>query len=385
MTLNDSILRSIENLRDDIYQSLYDVVEINSFTENTEGVIKTAEELISIGKKLGIEFEKYYPNKESETFHLIHNKDIKENFYGIVGHFDTVHHPDDGFLKIIEQGDKLIGPGVNDMKGGLIVALYSIYVLKSLGIDPPVKIIFNCDEEVGSKTSRDLIMKEFHGAQCVFVFEAGRPKNNIVFERKGVIELVLKYIGKSSHAGESPEDGINSIVETSDKILKLYGLNGKLEGLTVNPGLIKGGTARNVIPSVTETVFDIRFKKLSEKEAIFKMIEEIINETVLQDIKLEYSMKSHRPPMELMKETKSYIDGYIKTAADLGLEVGLASSGGVSDANLMNGIAPVIDGLGPVGEFPHTQKEYIIKESLIERIKIFALFMQSIIRNGGVK
>jgi glutamate carboxypeptidase len=378
MSLNADILKKIESLRKDIYQSLYDVVEINSFTYNIDGVIETAEKLIEIGKKLGINLEKYYPDENSETFHLISGKELNSDFFGIVGHFDTVHPPEDGFLKIKEKDDKLIGPGVNDMKGGLIVALYSIYVLKTFGINIPIKIIFNCDEEIGSKTSRDFIMREFQGAKCVFVFEAGRPENNIVYERKGVIELKLKYIGKPSHAGESPEEGINSIVEMSDKILKLYDLNGRLEGLTVNPGIIKGGTARNVIPSWTETIFDIRFKKLSEKEDIFEMIEEIINDTLLKGIKADYELKSHRPPMELMKKTEKYIQLYQNVGTEIGMKIGLASSGGVSDANLMNGIAPVIDGLGPVGMYPHTQKEFIIKESLMDRIKIFTLFLQSI-------
>ena len=381
MTLNNDLINKIENLRKNIYQSFYDIIEINSFTENTEGVIKTGEKLISIGKELGIKFEKYFPDKEAKTFHLIHNQHLKSDFFGIVGHFDTVHHPDDGFLTIKEEGNKLIGPGVNDMKGGLIVALFSIYALKTFGIEVPVKIIFNCDEEIGSKTSRNLIMEQFKGANCVFVFEAGRPDDNIVIERKGVIELNLKYKGKSSHAGESPDEGINSIVEMSEKVLKLYELNGKFEGLTLNPGIIKGGTARNVIPAMTEAVFDIRFKKLSEKEQIFKMIEEIINKTTLKGCKLEYTMSSHRPPMELMKKTQDYIDLYIKTASTIGYNIGLSSSGGVSDANLMNGIAPVIDGLGPVGQYPHTQKEFIIKESLMDRIKIFTLFLNKIIKS----
>ena len=277
MSLNNAFLEPIEKHSNEIFQFLSQLVNINSFTQNISGIEKVANVIIEKSKKFGFIFEKYFPEKDSERFHLICNQNFNDNFYGIIGHFDTVHPPESSFQSLKEQDDKLIGPGVNDMKGGIVVALYSLFLLKILGITPNVKIIFNSDEEIGSKTSKKFIMEHMKGADGVFVFEAGRlPGNKIISSRKGVIELIVEVFGKHSHAGENASEGINAIVELADKIIKLYELTGSLEGLTVHPGIINGGIARNVVPDYAKAVVDIRFNKSEDKKVVFEKIEKIL-------------------------------------------------------------------------------------------------------------
>ncbi len=374
----------IENNSSKIFSFLEKLVNINSFTQNISGLKKVGDEIISFSKSFNLSFEKYFPLKDSERFHLIYNKKLQKDFYGIVGHFDTVHPPDGNFQKLIEKDGKLIGPGVNDMKGGITVALFSMFTLKELGLPTNFKVIFNSDEEIGSKTSRKFIRDEMKGAKAVFVFEAGRlPGNKIISERKGVMELIIEISGKNSHAGESPQKGINAIVELSDKILKLYKLNNFIEGMTLQPGIIEGGIARNVIPDYAKAVIDVRYKKRNQVNKINKKIYEILKDNLIQGSKIKYTLNPHRPPLELTEESKKFIDMYINIAKKLGFEITTTATGGVSDANIISDIAPVMDGLGPLGEYCHTENEYIIKKSLIDRIKIFTCFAANLIKNKG--
>ena len=189
------------------------------------------------------------------------------------------------------------------------------------------------------------------------------------------MEVVVKTKGKKSQAGENPYNGINAIVELADKILKLYSLNGLIKGLTVQPGIFDGGTARNVVPDYAEAVIDIRFEKVEDMEKVTKEVEKVFKKNYIKNAKIEYEINAHRMPLELSETSKKLIEKYINIASKLGFHIETTASGGVSDANILNGIAPVIDGLGPLGEFCHSEKEYIIKNSLIDRIKIFSCFL----------
>ena len=366
-----------------IYNFLEKIVNINSYTHNLTGIEKVANCIINEAKNYGFNFEKIYPSNDSSRFHLILNKNLKNNFYGIVGHIDTVHPSESVFNKLTSKDDKLIGPGVNDMKGGVVVALFSMFILKKLGNCPDFKVIFNTDEEIGSKTSKEIIKNEMKNAKGVFVFEAGRlPGNKIIAERKGVMELVVEVFGKNAHAGEKPHEGINAIVELSDKILKLHNISGTVDGLTIEPGIISGGTARNVIPDYAKAVIDVRFKKNDHKKIIKEKIENILKQCYLDKSQIKFNLNAHRMPLELNEGSKFLIEKYISTAKSLGYTVTTTTSGGVSDANILNKIAPVIDGLGPVGGLCHTKDEFIIKDSLIDRIKIFTAFIKNL-QGGG--
>ena len=380
MSLNKKIINAVELERDNIFNFLKNIVNINSFTSNFNGIEKVCKIITDISSYFGINFEKYFPNENSKRFHLIYNKRLKKNFYGIIGHIDTVHSPEDNFQSLYRENSKLIGPGVNDMKGGIVAALYSIFILSTLNKRQlPIKIIFNTDEEVGSKTSKDLIVSEMKNAKAVFVFEAGRlPGNKIISNRKGAMELKIMCYGKSSHAGESPDSGINSIVELCDKITELFKLNNIISELSLQPGVITGGTARNVIPEKSEATIDIRFGKKSDKETIENLIKEKLSKKIFPQSKIEFNLNAHRMPMEKSKSSEKFIQKYIEIGKKLGYNITTTDSGGVSDANLLSEYCPVLDGLGPLGEFCHTKKEYIIAESLIDRIKIFTCFLSGL-------
>ncbi len=381
----NEILSLIDEKEEEIYSFLKSIVEINSFTNNINGIETNALLIAKKAEEHGLFFKKIYGEAKSRRFpHLIFSNTTEENFYAVIGHFDTVHPPEGGFLYLREEKDRLIGPGVNDMKGGIAVSLFSFIIFKELGLldKIPLKILYNSDEEIGSPSSRPIIKREFHDAEVAFVFEAGRlPGNKILTSRKGAMILELNINGRASHAGEAPEEGVNAIIETSKKLLELERLGSISKNTSVSVGKIHGGTARNVVPAHCWSLIDVRYSRPEEGIILKNRIEEILSKPSLKGAKIDYHLNMHRPPFIKRGEVQKLIDLYKDTAHSFGIEVEETSSGGVSDANTISGIGvPTIDGLGPVGANPHSPKEFIIKRSVVDRIKIFTVFMYRLIK-----
>jgi len=299
-------------------------------------------------------------------------------------HFDTVHPPDSDFNQLVKDGEHWIGPGVNDMKNGLLIALYTLFILKQLMPleEIPLKILFNSDEEISSPVSRHIIETELKDARGGFVFESGRvPGDRIVTTRKGVIGLDIEVIGKPSHAGESPSTGINAIVDAALMINKLNALNDVAEGVSIQCTEIAGGTARNVIPDRCRVGVDIRVPDVKKQDQLLQDIHQLLNNSSFVDSQIEYEIKIKRPPFVKTEKSIKLISQYLAVAASLKFEIEETSSGGVSDANNLSSFGvPVIDGLGALGDYPHTKKEYMVKQSLLDRLVIFSSFFYELIQ-----
>ncbi len=374
----------LQSKTDQIYKDFENIVNINSFTSNIEGIDKVLHELLEIGKKLGIPLETVYSSKKVRP-HLMYGKDKIKDYFAFVGHFDTVHSPSSDFQTMNEEDGLLKGPGTNDMKAGLIVALYSFYLLKQLhpNKELPFKILFNSDEETGSPDSQDIIEKEFTGAKAAFIFEPGRLNGEIVTRRKGIAALDIEVIGKPAHSGVEPWEGINSILASCEIIQKLEALNDYEKGLIVGCNEINGGIARNVVPAYTKIVVDVRFSTIIQQEKLFKDIEDILNSKNKAGATVKYNLHLNRPPLEKSKESDRLAKLYMSIAHELGIKCEEVATGGGSDGNFLSYMGvPVLDGLGAVGNFSHTKKEFIYKESLLYRIKIFVLFMSKILDEG---
>ena len=376
----------LEGLSSSIYDDFKTIVNINSFTSNLEGIEKVAEKLTKIGEKLEIPLQTIYSDKRVRP-HLMYGKNKKEDYYAFIGHFDTVHPPQSDFQTMSEVDGLLKGPGTNDMKAGLIVSLYSFYILKKLypSRDLPFKILFNSDEEVGSPDSQEILESEFKGAKAAFIFEPGRPNGEIVTSRKGIGSLEIEVIGKPAHSGVEPWNGINSILAACEIIQKLEALNDYEKGIIVGCNEINGGIAKNVVPAYTKIVVDIRFAMIEQQKKLFSDIEEILSLENSVGAAVKYKLELNRPPLQKSQESDKLAKSYMDIAHSLGIKCEEIATGGGSDGNFLSAMGiPVVDGLGAVGNFSHTKKEFIYKESLIYRIKIFVLFMSQLLNNKDI-
>ena len=362
------------------------LVNTNSLTANLEGLGQNARIIREAAAEYGFLLESVPLEVDTPpAVHLAldcdHGPD--EPFFGIVGHFDTVHRANSGFDRLRKDGGLLYGPGVQDMKSGVVASLYSLVVLKRLlGRDSlPVKVVYNCDEETGSLDSRRLIRERMAGARAVFVFEGRYDKDNaLVTSRKGIMMGRLETRGNAAHAGENPERGASAVVEMAHKILKLAALNDPGRGDTVTVGTINGGEVANQIPALCRAELDVRFSNQERGAKLEKDIAAIMAEQHVPGVETIYSLTTARPPFVQTAESKKLFEAYRAAAAEFGQKVAERGSGGGSDANLTGAMGiPTIDGLGPAGDAPHTDHEYIEAESLTASIKAFALMMVKLI------
>ncbi len=295
----------------------------------------------------------------------------------IIAHMDTVFPKGEAKerpFKVI--GDKAFGPGVNDEKASHVQVLYALKALKKSGSDAykNVHVIFNSDEEVGSPSSKSLIKQAAEDKQYSLVVECARPNGGIVTERKGVGNFSINVKGKSAHAGVEPKRGRSAIEEISHKILQLQKLNHYEEGLSVNVGLVKGGTSSNTIPSNAEAEIDVRIKGEEQAAEVTKEILKIAQQESVPGTMTELKGSISRPPMKKTEQTEQLVKVIQEAGDELGMSIHPLSSGGGSDAafTAVEGI-PTVDGMGPMGEFSHSETdEYTDLKTLQQHTALLA-------------
>ena len=376
-------IRTIENLvennKTEIFAFLKKIVNINSFSKNDTGLIRTGDAIVDWGRSHGFEFKKIKHTQNSNIFHLYLEGRNQTPFFALLGHFDTVHSPETPFQRLDEKGSKLIGPGVMDMKGGLVVALYTLAVLQEISgqKELPVRVVFNCDEEVGSIDSRKLIENKLREAKGAFIFEGRYASDNaIVTARRGIIMGQVKVTGKAAHAGENPREGVNAVLEMAEKIVRLNRLNDDKAGTTVSVNYIRGGKAANIIADHCQAEIDIRFADSTSELEIVSRVTEILERHFVPASRLSYDLNTVRPAMVCTPAAIKLRDLYFESSKDFGVPFAARSAGGGSDANLVSAIGvPALDSLGPVGGNPHKSDEYVIKSSILDSIKVCSLLL----------
>ncbi len=306
----------------------------------------------------------------------------------LMGHLDTVYPPGtvaERPLRVEADRpigpDRLIGPGVCDMKGGLVVGLYAMRALEESGFDGfgELTFFFNSDEEVGSPESRKYCEPLARAADAVLVLESARANGDIVSARKGSGEYRLTAIGRAAHAGVEPEKGINAVLEIARQIEALHALNGLEPGVTVNAGLIGGGIATNVVPDSAWVEFDVRAIDAAGAKAVQAALEKL--QPILPGARLTLSGSFSYPPMARTPAIARLVALAQAAARDSGFTVNDAATGGASDANVIAGWdVPVLDGLGPIGGLDHSPDEYIEIDSLAPRSALVAGLISRILR-----
>ena len=291
----------------------------------------------------------------------------------LMHHMDTVFPVGTlGKMPFYEKDDKIFGPGVLDMKGGIVISLVAIAALKEAGLlKRPVTLLVTSDEEIGSGTSQELITRLAQNAALVLVLESGLLDGSLKTWRKGVGDFVVKVKGRAAHAGGAHEEGRNAIEEMAHQVLAIQKMTDYAKGTTLNVGVIRGGTVSNVVPE--EAVADVDFRVLATEEA--GRVEAAMKalKPVTPDTTVEVTGGLNRPPMPENDLMKATFQKAKSIAARIGMEIKAGGSGGGSDGNFVSPLGvPLLDGMGTYGEGLHSEREYIFTRSLPERAALVA-------------
>jgi glutamate carboxypeptidase len=307
----------------------------------------------------------------------------------LIGHMDTVFDAGTVAERPFRVDNGIAhGPGVTDMKSGLLAGLYAVKaVLGELGGLPFERLTFvaNPDEEVGSPSSTPHIRAAAADADACLVLECARANGDIVSARKGILDARIVVHGRAAHAGVEPEKGRNAILEAARIVRQLHELNGRWPDVTVNVGKISGGTRPNVVPDRCEIEVDVRATTGEGLDAVEAALREISAATEVPDTTAELEVMAGWRPMEKLARSGHLVEHAQSVARRLGFEIKDTSTGGASDANSTSGMGvPSLDGLGPIGGSDHSPAEYLELDSVVPRTALLAGLLLAIARDPEV-
>ncbi|MGI9545290.1 MAG: M20 family metallopeptidase [Cyclobacteriaceae bacterium] len=287
----------------------------------------------------------------------------------LVGHCDTVWPLDTlREMPVQIEKNKMSGPGIYDMKAGLIQMLYALQTLNQLKIEYPVSpvIVINSDEEIGSKESKTMIERVARIADRALIMEPSLGLDGkLKTARKGVGRFTIVIRGKAAHAGLDPGKGASAIAELSHIIQKLFAMNDPEKGISVNVGFIEGGIRPNVVAPESKAVIDVRVPTHADAQLIERQIKMLKPND--PEVTLEVEGKFGRPPMEPTEANRKLWSLAQKAGNQLGIPVEEAMAGGGSDGNTTSQYTATLDGLGAVGDGAHAQHEFVFTDRLLER------------------
>jgi len=365
--------------REQIVSTIRDLVEIESPSDNKAAMDRVAEAVAEKFSRLGGEIR----------FHRAKNfgSHLQVNFGGrsakpvlLLGHYDTVY-PLGTLAKMPCRvaGNKLTGPGVLDMKSGIALILHALAALQEWHAEGwhgvllrPVTVFLVSDEEVGSNSSRAITEALAKRAAAVLVLEPSYGREGAVkTARKGVGDYLLKVTGKAAHAGLDFRKGVNAIRELARQIERVSSFTNMKKGLTVNVGVVSGGSRTNVVPAAAEAHIDVRIARLKDAAGIDKKMRGL--RPFNRECKIEISGGINRPPMERTAGVAALYGQARAIARELGWKLGEAAVGGGSDGNFTAGLGiPTLDGLGGVGDGAHAMHEHILISELPRRAALLA-------------
>jgi glutamate carboxypeptidase len=302
----------------------------------------------------------------------------------LLGHRDTVFSEGEASLRPFTVMDGHgSGPGCCDMKAGVVINAFVLAALARFSAAPsPVTALFTSDEEIGSPSSRALIMETARSARAVFNSEPGRPGGGVVTGRKGGKFMRIEVIGKAAHAGNNIADGISAIEELARKIVKLHALTDLPNGISCNVGAVAGGQTVNTVAPFASAEVDLRFIRPEEGARAFAAVEAIVAESNVPGTRASLEITAEFPPMVSTDASQRLYEHYAACARALGQHVEPMFAGGCSDAGFSAiAGAPTICAVGPIGGRAHTPEEYVEVASIVPRAQALAL---AIMRLDGV-
>ena len=295
----------------------------------------------------------------------------------MLGHFDTVWPAGTlNQMPLQVEGNVVRGPGVFDMKGGVVQIILALRALRALDLAPPLTpvIFLNSDEEIGSHDSTNHIRLLARRVERVYVLEPALGINGAIkTQRKGVGRFLVRVKGKAAHAGLDPAGGASAILELAHVIQKLHGLNNPSKGISVNVGTVDGGIQPNVIAPESRAVVDVRVVSREDADMIEKAILAIEPETPGVTVRIEGRVG--RPPLEATPANERLWLAAHSLAGDLGMDLEQGLAGGGSDGSTTSQYTATLDGMGAVGDGAHAEHEHLLIDQTVKRSMLLALML----------
>ena len=357
---------------------LAEVVNIDSGSYDKAGVDAVGERFIRFFGEQGLLTTREPNERFGDAIHIrLDDKPTNERPIVLMGHRDTVFPKGEVSRRPfrVENG-RAYGPGVVDMKSGLVLNAFVLAAFKRFGGAPaPLAGLITSDEEIASPSSRPVIERVGRAARCVFNSEPGRPSGNIVTGRKGGVFLAFEIAGKAAHSGGNFEKGISAIGEMAHKIVAMHKLTDLKQGVTVNVGLVKGGQSVNTTAPSAEGQIDLRYVQPEQRTAALAALQKIIDNATVPGTTAKLEIKGEFLPVSgSTPEAEALFSSYQAAAADAGLKVAGEFSGGCADFGFTSAVGcPTLCGVGPVGGNAHTPEEYLEVETLVPRAQAMAL------------
>ena len=294
----------------------------------------------------------------------------------LMGHRDTVFPKGEATRRPFRmENGRAYGPGVCDMKGGLVINAFVLAAFRRFGGAPaPVAGLITSDEEIASPSSRPIIERVARQARCVFNSEPGRPSGNIVTSRKGGVFLSFEVTGKAAHSGGNFEKGISAIGELAHKVVAMHALTDLPRGITVNVGTVKGGQSVNTTAPHAEGQIDLRYVKPDDRATALAALQKIIDASYVPGTTAKLDIRGEFLPLTATPEAETLFAVYQSAAAEAGLTMAGEFSGGCADSGFTAAMGcPTLCGTGPVGANAHTPEEYLEVASIVPRAQAMAL------------
>ena len=374
--MKESLIAFVEKSQKEQFSLLEQLVLQQSFSQFKEGVDAVGQMIAASLEGTGMTIEVVKETEVGDQL-IFRSPAYRVGIPSVllVGHMDTVYPVESSFDWYRDDGKKVFGPGVIDMKGGLVTAVFALKALASCRLleKIPLAFICNSDEEIGSPASAPLIRTEAERSLLGLGFECGGLNGEIVTGRKGEIGYLLAVKGQAGHAAFVGSEKASAILELAHKIIDLERLNDDRKGIVVNVGVITGGIGPNTVADSAVAEIDTRFMELVDAESTAMKIEQIALECVVPGTRAELHRTLLRLPMVQSAGNRELFQIVSREAGMLGLLCREELRSGVSDASVIAeaGI-PVVDGLGPIGDCDHSEKEYMVRDSLSDRTKLAA-------------
>jgi glutamate carboxypeptidase len=366
-----TLLDHCEARVDDTVAEIEALATLESPSTDKAAVDRCGAELSARLRALGATVERLHRSDRGD--HIAASLSGDEPGVLILGHFDTVW----GIgtvetMPVRRDGDRLSGPGVFDMKAGIAIALTAVRaLLHANATRPAIRMLWTTDEEIGSGTSRDAIVAAAKRARAVLVLEPALPGGALKTARKGCGEYELVVEGVAAHAGLDPGKGVSAVHELAQQIRAIEALADDRAGVTLNVGVVSGGTRANVIAAEARAVVDARARTMADADRVDAALRAL--QPGRSGVRLTLRGGFERPPMERSADVVRLFDLARETAADLGRTLEEGAAGGGSDGNFTAAAgAPTLDGLGGVGDGAHASHEHVTISDLPWRAALVA-------------
>lgn len=382
----------LDGQEDDMVEMIERITNINSGSLNKPGVNEMADIFSRELQQLGFSISTLpgetieMPSCPGSNYnidvadHVLASKAGNGTRLLLMGHLDTVFPLNSPFQTFRREGDMMYGPGVSDMKGGLVVMLYALKALNEFAHlqDKSITLLLNSDEEVGSLSSRKYLEQQALLHDYGLVYE---PGTSLVRQRKGLGQARFVITGKASHAGAAHEQGRSAIKELAYKIVEIERMTDYESGVTVNVGVVNGGEARNTIAPCAEALIDLRYPQAQQGLDAVAQFEDIFASVYSYavdsgEISTESWTNLHRPPKIPTPESDYLLQKTLSISKLLGQTIGVGDSGGGTDGSLTQAVGlPTLDSLGGSGSGAHSDREEGRISSLVERAKLSAILI----------